>query len=310
MKDDSKSIMVFDFLIIDFGFLMLGWKLSNNFDSWIPTPRTNKPIPKPRRPIPTPRKSVKDMVKEYEESIIPPPPQFRNEYKPTPKPRTVKPIEKPIPKPRTDLQKISTNDLFNFDDDIFQKENASLRSFKIINTRNVQNKKFNPFTNEYKIKILNPLEDDKAEIYKIFHELIKKVKINRKLKDNDRIRIVIQNEGLPNAISTKFNKVNDFKLGSIDELIKILEYKNIPLEEYKIVLQSVKMPNGAGRLYLSKDTATRKNCIIMIRNDDTICLARSIVTAYANLKPECWTKTQVQDGFIKKVTERPSIKIT
>ena len=164
-------------------------------------------------------------------------------------------------KPRSDLQKISTNDLFNFDDDIFQKENASQRNFKIINIRNFQNQKFNSFTNEFQIKILKPLEDDK-DIYKIFHELIKTVKVNRKLKDNDIIRIVIQNEELPNAISTKYNKVNDFKLVNIDEIIKILEYKNILLESCKIIIQSVKIPNGGGRLYLSKDSAGRKNLLL------------------------------------------------
>ena len=37
----------------------------------------------------------------------------------------------------------------------------------------------------------------------------------------------------------------------------------------------------------------------MVKNDDTICLARAIVTAYANLKPERWSKTQLQDGFNK-----------
>ena len=37
--------------------------------------------------------------------------------------------------------------------------------------------------------------------------------------------------------------------------------------------------------------------MITVKNDDTICLARSIVTAYANLKPEKWTKTQLQDEF-------------
>ena len=108
-----------------------------------------KPTPKivivdDYKPVPKTRKNVKQMVKEYEENIILPPPQFRDDYKPVPNPRTVRPIPKPstvrpIPKPRTDLQKISTNDLFNFDDDIIQKENASLKNFKIINTRNVQN---------------------------------------------------------------------------------------------------------------------------------------------------------------------------
>ena len=47
---------------------------------------------KPRRPIPTPRKSVKQMVQEYEDNIILPPLEFRDDYKPIPKPRTKKQV--------------------------------------------------------------------------------------------------------------------------------------------------------------------------------------------------------------------------
>ena len=67
-----------------------------------------KPVPKPRttKPVPFPRKSVKQMVQDYEDNIILPPPEFRDDYKSVPKPRTMKPIPKPrtmkpIPKPRT-----------------------------------------------------------------------------------------------------------------------------------------------------------------------------------------------------------------
>ena len=57
------------------------------------------------KPVPKPRKSVKQMVQEYEDSIIPPPPQFRDDYKPVPKPRTKKTVsEKPVPKPRTKIE--------------------------------------------------------------------------------------------------------------------------------------------------------------------------------------------------------------
>ena len=63
-----------------------------------------KPSPKPRRPVPTPRKSVKDMVKEYEDNIISPPPQFRDNHKPIPLPRTKKPSQAPIPAPKTKKQ--------------------------------------------------------------------------------------------------------------------------------------------------------------------------------------------------------------
>ena len=53
------------------------------------------------RPVPTPQKSVKDMVQQYEDNIISPPPEFRGDYKPIPAPRTKKPLQAPIPTPRT-----------------------------------------------------------------------------------------------------------------------------------------------------------------------------------------------------------------
>ena len=109
----------------------------------------------------------------------------------------------------------------------FQTENESLLKFKSINICNSQNKNFKSFTNEFKVKIFKKL-DDVIEIYHIFQELIKTVKRRRKLSDNDRLRLVIQNEHLPNAISTKFNKVKDFKVGDLEQVIRILEYKNVP----------------------------------------------------------------------------------
>ena len=76
--------------------------------------------------------------------------------------------------------------------------------------------------------------DDVKEIYHIFQELVKTVKRRRKLSDNDMLRLVIQNEELPNAISTKFYKVEDFKLGDLETIINILEYRAIPIEKCKI----------------------------------------------------------------------------
>jgi len=61
-----------------------------------------KPAPTQRRPIPTPRKSVKQMVKQYEENIILPPPEFRDNYKPIPAPRS----KKPVPTPRTKIEQV------------------------------------------------------------------------------------------------------------------------------------------------------------------------------------------------------------
>ena len=124
---------------------------------------------------------------------------------------------------------------FNFDDGIFQTENQSLEKFKIVSVQSRENKKFKSFTNEFKVKILKKLDDIK-EIYHIFQELVKTLKRRRKLSDNNMLRLVIQNEELPNAISTNFDKVQDFKLGDLENVINILEYRAIPIEKCKIVV--------------------------------------------------------------------------
>ena len=110
----------------------------------------------------------------------------------------------------------------------------------------MENKKFESYTNEFKVKILKKLDNIK-EICHILQELVKTVKRRRKLSNNDMLRLVIQNEELPDAISTKFNKVQDFKLGDLETIINILEYRAIPIEKCKIVIQSVKIPTGKGR---------------------------------------------------------------
>ena len=241
-----------------------------------------KPFPPPKtgklesiKPKPVPRKSVNEDI------TLPPPKQFRD----IPPKRTRKPPQPPTPK-----------DDFNFDDDIFQTENQSLEKLKIIRVQSRENKKFKSYTNEFKVIILKKLDDVK-EIHHIFQELVKTVKRRRKLSDNDMLRLIIQNEELPNGISTKFNKVQDFKLGDLENVINILEYLAIPIEKCKIVVQSVKIPAGKRRLYLTKDTISRKDCIITVKNDDTICLARPVVTSSANLHPERWSKTQLKNGF-------------
>ena len=218
------------------------------------------------------------------------------------------PAKRP-PKPTRAPPLPPSND-FNFDDDIFQTENTSLGKFKIVGIRNQENKKFKSYTNEFRVKVLKELEDVK-EIYHIFQELVKTVKKRRKLSNNDLIRVVIQNEELPNAISMKFNKVKSFKLGDLENIINIMEYCGIPLETSQIVVQSVKIPIGKGRLYLTKDTISRKCCIITVKNDDTTCLARSIVTAVANLHPDRWTETQLHDGFNKsrKLQKEEAMKL-
>ena len=188
---------------------------------------------------------------------------------------------------------------FNFDDDIFDKTSNDQPLFNIISISNRANKKFNSYTNEYKITIRKNLINNKNDIYNAFEKMIHMTIKKRQLKSNDRLRIVISNDELTNPISTKMLKVSDFKLNHLMHVIDTLDYKEIDLEKCKIIIQSVKIPSGKGRLYLSKQTVNRKKSIITIKNDDSICLARAIVTAYANIHPEQYTTTQLKDGFNK-----------
>ena len=67
-----------------------------------PQPKNDDNV-KPRRPIPTLRKSVKQMVQDYEDNIILPSPEFRDDYKPVPLPRT----KKPVLSPRTKIEQVA-----------------------------------------------------------------------------------------------------------------------------------------------------------------------------------------------------------
>ena len=83
--------------------------------------------------------------------------------------------------------------------------------------------------------------DDVKEVYHIFQELIKTIRRRRKLSNNDRLRFVIQNE----ATKRNVNEIQQgarFQTGDLEQVIKILEYRDIPLENSKIVIQSVKIP--------------------------------------------------------------------
>ena len=59
------------------------------------------------------------------------------------------------------------------------------------------------------------------------------------------------------------------------------------------------VPRGKGRLTVTKDNVSRKKSVITIKNSDSICLARAIVTAVANINKDKWTTTQLKDGFNK-----------
>ena len=97
--------------------------------------QNTKPVPAPRtlklkRPIPAPRKSVQQMVRDYEENIIPPPLEFRDGYKPVPAPRT----KRPVAAPRTKIPVAAPRT-------IIQETNKALKGFAKSYEINIKNSK-------------------------------------------------------------------------------------------------------------------------------------------------------------------------
>ena len=95
--------------------------------------QNTKPVPAPRtkiRPIPKPRKSVQQMVRDYEENIIPPPLEFRDGYKPVPVSRT----KRPVAAPRTKIPVAAPRT-------IIQETNKALKGFTKSYEINIKNSK-------------------------------------------------------------------------------------------------------------------------------------------------------------------------
>ena len=131
-----------------------------------PTPasrwRKQKPIPKPRTkkmvPIPKPRQSVKQMVKDYENTIIKPPVQFRDGPQPLPRNNIISPpiqfADKPKAAPR--VKKVS------FDNQLIPRRPISMpRKKKVtpIPTQRTQitevARAFKGYTKSYEVGIKN-----------------------------------------------------------------------------------------------------------------------------------------------------------
>ena len=129
-------------------------------------------VPKPRRPVPTPRKSVKSMVQQYEDNVISPPPELRDDYKPIPAPRTKKPSEKPVPEKRTiisQVEKALKGYTQSFDVELRDKKDPLLQSQKsrraveyLFNNLLVQTKGFK-FVETLQVKFVKYSNDKKIQ---------------------------------------------------------------------------------------------------------------------------------------------------
>ena len=174
----------------------------------------------------------------------------------------------------------------------------NVEDYEIVKIFSKSNKKFQSFFDTFKVKIINPRAIIDIDI--LLLEIGLKVIKERGLQNGDKIRWILTHPSWQKPVSTKLITITgDLDTDLVEEIAKFIEYKEVPLSEVKIEIQSIMVPRGKGRLTVTKDNVSRKRSVITIKNSDSICLARAIVTAVANINKDRWTTTQLKNGFNK-----------
>ena len=169
------------------------------------------------------------------------------------------------------------------------------KQYEIVKIGESSSNKFKTFFDKFKIK---PNQSTEISVDKVLLEMANRVINERGLKDGDKIRWILSHPEWNKPISSKLITISgNLRSDIINKLSGFVEYKEVPISEVKFEIQSTKIPRGMGRLRFTTSNLKRKKSVITIRNDDSICLARAIVTAVANINKSKWTESQLKDGF-------------
>ncbi len=170
---------------------------------------------------------------------------------------------------------------------------TEIKNYKIHKVHEAFNRKYRTWFDEYKVELdKNGIDIDPITV---FMDILNIVKKERDLVDGDKIRLIVSHDLWAKPNSSGLLNVNDgLEKMMASKLGQFAEYKSVSLDEVKIHVQSYKIPRGKSRLHIAKNTISRKKCVISIKNDDSTCLARAIVTAYANINKHKWTSAELQ----------------
>ena len=211
-----------------------------------------------RKPIPAPRKSVKQMVQEYEDNIILPPLEFRDDYKPIPKPRT----KKPTPLPRTKIEEVDKAlkgytksfeiSIKNDEDPLVQLQNTrlaienhitkiltSMKGLKFVETLKVTFKKLAKDEIVYKTAYFNSKPQT----------IINKTEINKSLQSSK--------DHILNMIAQWISEGSGWTVESVDNhYLNIVQYQPMKASSY------IKLP---------QELRHHRKGLINMKNEDNEC---------------------------------------
>ena len=219
-----------------------------------------KPVQQKRRPIPTPRKSVKEMVKQYEDNIIQPPAESRDNYKPVPTPRTVK--RKPIPTPRT-IIKQTDKALKGF----AKSYEINIRNNRdplaqMQNTRNGAERQLTTLLNE--MKGLKYVETLKVTFEKISADVI----VEKSAYFNSTSQTIINemeiNEALQMSKQNILNKIAQWISQGSGWTVQSVDNHYLNIAKYEPM-------KGSSYIQLPNELRNSKKGLINMKNEDNEC---------------------------------------
>ena len=219
----------------------------------------NTPVIQKRKPIPTPRKSVKEMVKRYEENIILPPMQFRDNYKPVPSVRTVK---KPVPTPRTVIKQIDKalkGFVKSYEINIRNERDPLVQ---MQNTRNGVERQVTTLLNE--MKGLKYVETLKVTFEKISSDVI----IEKSAYFNSASQTIINQVGISESLKISseniINKIAQWISEGSGWTVKEINDHYLNIAKYKPM-------KGSSYIQLPEELRNSAKGLINMKNKDNEC---------------------------------------
>ena len=212
------------------------------------------------KPIPKPRKSVKQIVKEYEDNIIQPPLEFRDDYKPVPLPRTKKTV--PVPLPRTKIEQVA------------KALKGYTKSFEI----SIKNNK-DPLTQlqntrkaiEYHIiKILTSMKGLKfAETLRVtFKKLANNEIVQKTAYFNSKPQTIINNTEIPEALQLSKQQILNMIAQWVSEgsgwTVESVDNHYLNIVQYQPI-------KGSSYIKLPQELRNSAKGLINIKNEDNEC---------------------------------------
>ena len=131
------------------------------------------------------------------------------------------------------------------------------KQYEIIQIGEKSNKKFTTFYDKFKV---DPLESTEIDFGKVLLEIGNIVIKKRGLINGDKIRWILSHPEWNKHFSTKLITISGSltSYDLINQLLNFVEYKEVPLSEVMIEIQSTKIPRGMGRLRVMKSNLKQK----------------------------------------------------